>query len=764
MVGALALAPYCYSRLHEEIRRRVEAKLATHYHGLVVNVRSAQLVDGEGIEIRGVSIFEPGAAGPQAELLYVDEIFVACSTNLSQLMQDDLPIDHFIFRRPMLRLTRRPDGSWSGAKLLPIPQFSSRPPVVTIEGATVEMFDPTKNPSSTLRLRDGNAQLAPVVGAAPNAQGKVPLQLKGFATGDHFRQVDLDATFDPSGARWTATGNIDGLDISPELLCSLPGNLNQQCASLEALRAQVVARFQVRYDQFASPPLDFDVAGKLQRGRIDDPRLPYPLTDLRADFRCDAHGCSISEMTARSGQAMLRLDATRKGYDTTSPFELRAVARRLVLDNRLLEILPEQAKTEWHKFLPSGEVDLDVRLAFDGQNWQPEVLCKCVNASFSYYKFPYRMERVRGTLELKDGILKTNLVAATDSAEVRIVCELRTLPAPGPGWVEVRGDGLRFDDKMLAAMSGPSSAIVRSLNPYGRFNLFGRFWRDDDASEHRLMVMNLSQCAMRFDKFPYPLDNIRGTIEMHDGSWTFRDLQGANGTARVACTGQMVPTPQGNQLDLQFSGTQVLLEEELRDALSPSAQQLWNALKPQGSINVETQVRFVTGDPTVGLWVRAEPVGETVSIEPASFPYRLEKLSGVFVFADGKASLERIRGEHGRTRASAHGQCDLLPDGGWHLKLVNLAIDRLFADRDLLQAVPGKLKKTLTELRVTGAVNLRGTFELASSGVPGEPFSSAWDVQLDLQQNSADMGVLLENMTGGLQLAGSARGEQFCTQ
>jgi len=44
-------------------------------------------------------------------------------------------------RRPTLRVTRRADGGWSAAKLLPPPQFGDRPPEVTIENGTIEIFD-----------------------------------------------------------------------------------------------------------------------------------------------------------------------------------------------------------------------------------------------------------------------------------------------------------------------------------------------------------------------------------------------------------------------------------------------------------------------------------------------------------------------------------------------------------------------------------------------------------------------------------------------
>ena len=47
--------------------------------------REAQLVRGEGIRVVGLSIIEPNHAGPQEELLYVDELFVHCTTDPRRL-------------------------------------------------------------------------------------------------------------------------------------------------------------------------------------------------------------------------------------------------------------------------------------------------------------------------------------------------------------------------------------------------------------------------------------------------------------------------------------------------------------------------------------------------------------------------------------------------------------------------------------------------------------------------------------------------------
>ena len=44
---------------------------------------------------------------------------------------------------------------------------------------------------------------------------------------------------------------------------------------------------------------------------------------------------------------------------------------------------------------------------------------------------------------------------------------------------------------------------------------------------HRHVVLDANDCSIRFNKFPYPLTNIRGRLEMFDHHWTFRNLVGA---------------------------------------------------------------------------------------------------------------------------------------------------------------------------------------------------------------------------------------------
>src|SRR5690606_17047047 len=112
---------------NDQIRLRVQDKFASHYQNLRVTVRGAHLIDGEGIEVRGLLISDPNVTGPQAELAYFDEILLCCETDLQELLQGAPNISRIIVRRPRFHATRAVDGSWSFKQLLPLPKFGNRP-------------------------------------------------------------------------------------------------------------------------------------------------------------------------------------------------------------------------------------------------------------------------------------------------------------------------------------------------------------------------------------------------------------------------------------------------------------------------------------------------------------------------------------------------------------------------------------------------------------------------------------------------------------
>src|SRR5690606_13242090 len=142
-------------------------------------------------------------------------------------------------------------------------------------------------------------------------------------------------------------------------------------------------------------------------------------------------------------------------------------------------------------------------------------------------------------------------------------------------------------DRMIAAMPEKVRQVISSLHPEGRFNVR---WRIDRTLPGQLkpyssLRLELVNCRINYERFPYPLSGIRGVIQAEDNRWSFRELV-SGGSRNVECEGSLVPTDTGSELSLQFVGKEVPLDDELLRALPPSVQRAWSELRPRGRVDL----------------------------------------------------------------------------------------------------------------------------------------------------------------------------------
>jgi hypothetical protein len=816
VVVAAAVAAFClYQQADSKIRHHVQAKLEQHYPGLKIKLRSAQRVEGKGIRVFDLSINDPNVAGPCGELLWAEEALFECPTDWQELVKGDLPVRRVTIRRPTLRIAHLPDGTWSAGKLLPPPQSGSCTPETTIEGAAIEIVDPSKSPASTLVIRDLNLAFGPVGGQAPGANRNLR-QFRGTLAGDCLRRAEFEGWVDIRTSAYSIRGKAEGIEISPELRDSLPEPLATKLAAIGQLRGQAELTFQLDHDKTAAVPLRFDVSGRLARGRIDDPRLPQPMTDIEATFRLSNAGYAIDGLTARSGRTALAVTCQGAGYDSTYPLALRAAIRRLDLDPALFRVLTPSLQNAWRHYSPAGQIDVDAQLQYDGRSWQPpQISVKCLDVSFSHYKFPYRLDHGSGSLTLKDDVLKVDLTAFAGRQPVVVTAEANTPFHPDPpGRVEIQGAKIQLDESLIAALPEKPQQVVRSLDPHGTLNAYVLMWRSRCGEPiHRQIVLDVNHCSVRYEKFPYQLTDVSGRLEMFDHNWKFRNLVGRHNGAMVTCEGSLrviekvepgaeplvpdlgrpqlgdtsdpvvsaplTPLFQRSELVLKFTGKDVPLEEELRDALraSPHIQQVWLNLRPQGIVNLTAEVCYSPEQKSeqrpeqkkFSVTARIEPQRKSVSIEPVHFPYRFDRIQGAIDYSDGHVTFQNCRAEHGPAKAAVKiatdGHCDFHPDGCWNVCFEKLLVDQIRVDRELSEALPERLKRVAAELNPSGAMNLRGSLELERTGPPDEPLQSRWNMGVGMQQGTLQCGgILLENVCGGASFRGAFDGRHVLSR
>ena len=781
----VAVRYYGVNKIDREIRDRVEQRLRDHYQGLQVHIRSARRLDTRGIEIRGITIQEAGDRNAPI-IGQIEEAIIHCDTSLPELLTRIPKITQIDVRRVKIRAERKLSGIWNANHLFPLPSVGGQAPAATISDGTIEIIDPSQVNTTPLTLRNieltiGSA-LAPIPvdqNAAPPAapqQAAVPnqpamsLKIQGSVAGDHFERVDLAGTWQPFAGSWDLRGAVQGLEFSPRLRAALPREAGALLGPLSSVRGRTQFSFQVacptnEQRKNGTAQIDFVVNGRILEGRIDDARLPDPLTDVEATISLNRDGVKIDDLTGRCGPAYLKLSAQLYGYSLTSPCQIDLSAERLNLDRLTITQLPDSLQKVWRDFAPRGSVDVKTTLVSDGQRWTPTAQVRCRNLSLQYEKFPYRLTDATGTLDLRDEHLTIRLEMLAGGKIIGCRAEI---DHPGPdfsGWVQVNSQSgpLAIDERLVGALTPAAQSIVRKFQPRGAISFLATLQREHGAAPLRRKIdIALHDFTIQHELFSFPNDCVNGTVRMNDDDWGFMHISGRNDSGFIAGHGTWRKNPaDGNQLNLQFTATDLPLEDELRRALTPSMQRLWLNLRPNGNIdNLQVNLQYNMAQKKTAIavdvekWPQNRNESRPISIEPTWFKYGLDQVTGSFQYRDGQTKFRNVTARHGQLALQVEGETQLQPGGGCRVVVSRVTADRLQLNHDLLAAMPVGLAAGLSRLAITGSLNMQGALDIVVPAEPDQPPQVGWNLNLDVENGSLRAGVPIEHIHGAVQLRG----------
>jgi hypothetical protein len=469
VIAAVAIGS---NRLGEEVRVRAEARLAKVFPDLVVQVQGASVVSGEGFVLRGVSLTDPRMPQQWRQMVWIDEVRLACGTTLADLSAGSPKITAVRVRRAVVHIVRHPQGAWNLSRLVGAGGDGALVPV-SVEDGTLLVDDLQLQARTTLRRVQVDLQ--------PEANGVVAI--RGSIDGDLFDRASVQGRLTPATGGFDLTGSVESIDVAPRLMHLVAAEVESM---VSAERATDVRRFgsglrgRIDLGWRAAGSLrelgnaQTTVAARLESGRYEHASLPFPLRDISAAFVADRMGVRCERLEAHTGSSLLRGSGRLAGWTGDADFDLLLEAERLVVDRQWEGLLPDAWKVQWSRLLPAGEVDLRAQLTRRSGKIDPQVSVRCRNASLTHYRFPYRVDRTVGTVVVNGGEVAIHLTGQAGGRPVHIEGAFRSTPQGTTGGLEVRGDAMRVDDGLLAAMPARSQGIVRSLRATGIFDFVFR--------------------------------------------------------------------------------------------------------------------------------------------------------------------------------------------------------------------------------------------------------------------------------------------------
>ncbi len=785
LVGGVGTGVYLYVRIDDEIRAHVEGLIADRFPQLRVSVGGARLVEGKGIAVYDVSLAVPAQGSSADALLTIDELLLCCDVELSTLVQGAPPVHRVEVKHPAIFLRRDSAGRWNFQSLLPLEPCGAELPEVIVRGGVVSVSDGAVSDENAadkppLVVRDLELTVTPIA-AAPAPGGWPSVRVEGSAGGPSVRRVELHASVDGSTQRCSGEVAIQQLQLSKPLYAWIEPLL-PEVARATRLSGTVDGVASAAWQADGTSPPAFAAKLALSGGRLDDPRLSRPVTELTGEIVVDAGQLRIEQARGKWKSASVAISLNRTGWAAKAPVALSARVDDAPLDDDLLEVLATAAnpphargipiadllREECAKYRPTGMANAMLQATFDGQRWKPTATLKARQLAFESDKFAYRLTDGAGTIAFKPADasepskLEIKLTAVGGGQRLRIDGEVID-PRPGAaGWVQIQGENLEIDDRMIAALKDQPRQVIASLHPSGRFNL--THWRIDrpqaGVEPQTSLRLELTDVRINYEHFPYALREIRGAIEANGNHWTFANLV-SGGRRTIYGEGFLRPNADGSELWLKFTGQDVPLDDNLFYALQPPVQETWRQLRPTGSINLTAEVRHRVGQGKPNIGVVIQP-GPHSSLRPAFFSYLMDDVGGTIAYNDGEIVLREVKAhDDNGAWMGADGKGFFASDGGWEFKLTGLWADRMTARPALLAAMPPQLSKLINQLQPNGSFSLHDgelAFQRKASAIAS--LATGWDVQLECHQTDLNCGVELQNIHGSVRLAGRWDGQR----
>lgn len=561
---ATGISTLCFMthELDAIVHKRVLESLQEKFVASNAYVSSAHLVRGKGIELSQFVLMANYEQNEDSDrlsfppVLEAEHVFLDCPSRIEELaLAQSIPIKTVVFDTGTIHTYRRPDGSWSLEALKTnsqLPTDPDLPPtVLQFRNTTIilhDMMDATCDRKLVLRnvemtidavkniSRNARGEEIPDENGAPRIFSAAPFH--GTAESEFTRSIEFSGFFYAKEGEIFVEVDLGGLNYSEDFRRSIPLEIAERFHELKDIRGLIDAKVCVAANLLDFNSALFSLKGKMTDGRSADPRFPKLVSSLTTDFNITNEGFRFPNLNVRLGNGSLNLNVIQNGYGADAIKKISSKIRKIELSEGLLSSLPAWLQNFMRELNPDGIFDMDADFFFDGRYWTTNGKINCSNISVNYVHFPYRLEKMNGEILLNGSQISYRFHSKPQQTMIQgcFTVSSKQNPRPATGTIQIQGQRIPVDERLLNALSRETANFIRSLEISGNINVKADFkysMSPGDPQTSLSASIELLKNSCRSKVFPYPLREVEGTILIQDRKISAQNIRGVNGNARV---------------------------------------------------------------------------------------------------------------------------------------------------------------------------------------------------------------------------------------
>ena len=402
-------------------------------------------------------------------------------------------------------------------------------------------------------------------------------------------------------------------------------------------------------------------------------------------------------------------------------------------------------------YQPQGMVDAELEMSGNLSRLSESTMAgkvHCKDVAFCYSGFEYAIEHLAGQIDFtKNSVTLNNLSGKHGNTRLFFNGSCSDFGPNLKYGIRITSDNMPLDNDLYNALKTKQKEFWSAFSPTGFAAIDLQLTQQAQTDNETKLAVELHGSEAVYRHFPYQLQNLTGRLLFNGNKVIFSDVVSQVSQRKIILNGEIETRSDDKPVmyDFLIKVNDVPLDATLETALTEKQKNLYRQFSPaglaDGLIKVSSQD---SGHPSVTAGLSFK----NASLKLEQFPLPVSDITAKAIFTPDLINVKEFAGGYGNNLISLTGQIHLDQEYRQSLYQLELRLEQTLLNDDLLNLLPGSLKKIVSELKPQGSVNLSADLNKESLTEPPD-----YSITIECLRNSVTIPKFpfpLKDITGTL--------------